>query len=52
MAELEEVNKALVMRFDEAWSGGDVEALREILSPDLVWHLIYISRINGVEIEP
>jgi len=37
-ARLEEQNKALVMRYSEKWEQGDVEALREIFSPDYVWH--------------
>ena len=39
-AELEEQNKALAIRYYEAWDKGDVEALKEILSPDFVWHIL------------
>lgn len=39
-AEVEEAKKALIMRFDKAWLEGDVETIREILSPDYVWHPI------------
>ena len=38
-AEVEEQNKALVMRYSEAWDKGDVEALKEIFSPDYVLHI-------------
>ncbi len=38
-AEIEEQNKALVNRYSEAWSKGDFEALKEILSPDYVRHI-------------
>ena len=38
-AEVEEQNKALAIRYSEAWSKGDIEALKEILSPDYVWHI-------------
>ena len=37
-AEVEEQNKALVMRHFEVWYSGDFEALKEIFSPDYVWH--------------
>ena len=37
-AEVEEQNKALAMRYYEAWFKGDIEALKEIFSPDFVWH--------------
>jgi steroid delta-isomerase-like uncharacterized protein len=39
-AEVEEQNKALVMRYYEAWDSADIEALKEIFSPDYVWHTI------------
>jgi steroid delta-isomerase-like uncharacterized protein len=38
-AEVEEQNKALAIRYSEAWSKGDIEALKEIFSPDFVWHV-------------
>jgi predicted ester cyclase len=38
-AALEEEYKSLVIRHDEAWLKGDFETLREVLSPDYVWHL-------------
>ncbi|UCE42323.1 MAG: ester cyclase [Candidatus Aminicenantes bacterium] len=37
-AALEEENKALVMRFFDVWESGDFEDIKEILSPDYVWH--------------
>ncbi len=37
-AEIEEQNIALVKRYYEAWNSGDVEALKEIFSPDYVYH--------------
>ena len=37
-AALEEQNKALAMRAQEAWSNGDIEALMEVFSPDFVFH--------------
>ncbi len=37
-AEVEEQNKALFTRYYEAWFKGDIEALKEIFSPDYVWH--------------
>jgi steroid delta-isomerase-like uncharacterized protein len=37
-AEVEEQNKALFMRFYEAWFKGDIEALKEVFSPNYVWH--------------
>ncbi len=37
-AEVEEANKALVMRYYEAWDSEDIEAIKEIFSPDYVWH--------------
>jgi steroid delta-isomerase-like uncharacterized protein len=39
-AALEEENKTLITRYNEAWDKGDVEALKEIFSPDNVWHTI------------
>jgi len=38
-AAVEEQNKALTIRYYEAWDKGDVEALKEIYSPDFVWHI-------------
>jgi len=38
-AALEEEYRVLAKRHDEAWLKGDIEALREISSPDYVWHL-------------
>jgi steroid delta-isomerase-like uncharacterized protein len=38
-AEVEEQNKALTIRYYEAWDKEDVEALKEIFSPDFVWHI-------------
>ncbi len=37
-AEIEEANKALVQRYFDAWQKEDLEALKEIFSPDYVWH--------------
>lgn len=37
-AQLEEQNRALAMRYLEKWEQGDTEALKEIFSPDHVWH--------------
>jgi hypothetical protein len=37
-AEVEEQNKALVMRYYEAWIKGDIEVIKEIFSSDYVWH--------------
>ncbi len=37
-AALEEQNTALVMRYFGAWESGDLEAIKEIFSPDYVWH--------------
>jgi steroid delta-isomerase-like uncharacterized protein len=36
--EVEEQNIALVKRFHDAWNSGDAEAIKEIFSPDLVYH--------------
>ena len=38
-AELEEQNIALVKRHYEAWNSGDAEAIKEIFSPDYIYHL-------------
>jgi len=38
-AALEKQNKALIMRYMEAWEKGDIEALKEILSPVYVGHI-------------
>ena len=38
MAEVEEQNIALIMRHYEAWNSGDIEAIKEIFSPDYVFH--------------
>ncbi len=38
-AALEEQNKALVMRVEEAFLKGDIEAVKKIVSPDFVWHM-------------
>jgi len=38
-AEVEEANKALFMRYVEAWDNGDFEALKDIHSPDFVLYL-------------
>jgi steroid delta-isomerase-like uncharacterized protein len=38
-AEVEEQNKALVMRVEEAWKKGDIEAAKKFLSPDYVGHI-------------
>ena len=37
-AAVEEQNKALFLQYYEVWQKGDIEALKEILSPDYVWH--------------
>jgi steroid delta-isomerase-like uncharacterized protein len=37
-AALEEANRALAERYIDAWTKGDVAALKEILSPDFVHH--------------
>ena len=37
-AAVEEQNKALATRYNEAWKSGDIEAIKEIFSPDHVWH--------------
>jgi steroid delta-isomerase-like uncharacterized protein len=38
-AAVEEQNKALVIRYSEAKSKGDIETIKELLSPDYVWHI-------------
>jgi len=38
-AEVEEQNKALAIRYSEARSKGDIEAIKELHSPDYVWHI-------------
>ena len=38
-AALEEQNEALVMRYAEAFANGDIEAIKEIVSPDYVLHV-------------
>ncbi len=50
-AALEEQNIALVNRYSEAWSKGDIEALKEILSPDYVRHISagYMSLEETIE---
>jgi C-1 hydroxylase len=37
-AKLEEENTALTLRLVDAWVKGDIEALKEIFSPDYVYH--------------
>ncbi len=37
-AKVEEQNKVIVLRAHEAWSRGHIEAIKEIYSPDYVWH--------------
>jgi hypothetical protein len=37
-AALEEQNKTLIKQYYDAFLNGDLETLREILSPDFVWH--------------
>jgi steroid delta-isomerase-like uncharacterized protein len=37
-AKVEEANKALATQYNEAWESGDLEAIKEIYSPDFVWH--------------
>ncbi len=37
-AKLEEENTALTLRLVDVWMKGDIEALKEILSPDYVYH--------------
>jgi predicted ester cyclase len=39
-AALEEANLALAVRAEEAWTNGDIETLREICSPDFVYHFL------------
>jgi steroid delta-isomerase-like uncharacterized protein len=35
---LEEQNMALATRYNEAWKSGNLEAIKEIYSPDFIWH--------------
>jgi steroid delta-isomerase-like uncharacterized protein len=37
-AEVEERNKEVVNNAHKAWAKGDIEGLKEIYSPDYVWH--------------
>ncbi len=37
-AALEEANKALYIRAEEAWAKGDVETIKEVFSPDYIGH--------------
>jgi len=37
-AQVEEANRALATRYNEAWESGDLEAIKEIFSPDFVIH--------------
>jgi len=37
-AAVEEQNKALATRCNEAWESGNLEAIKGIYSPDFVWH--------------
>jgi len=37
-AALEEQNKGIVLKANEAWNRGDIESIKEIYSPDYVWH--------------
>jgi len=37
-AAVEEQNLELATRYNEAWKSGDLEAIKEIYSPDFVWH--------------
>jgi len=37
-AEVEEQNKEIILNTYEAWNKVDIEALKEIYSPDFVWH--------------
>ncbi len=37
-AKIEEQNKQIVLNVLQAWTKGDIEAIREIYSPDYVWH--------------
>ncbi len=50
-AALEEQNKEIVNRYSEAWSKGDFETLKEILSPDYVRHVSggYMSLEETIE---
>jgi len=48
-AALEEQNKALVARYNEAWESGNLEAIKEIYSPDFVWHATDGSDLSSEE---
>ena len=48
-AEVEEQNKALATRYNEAWESGDLEAIKEIYSPDFVWHASDGSDLSSEE---
>jgi len=48
-AALEESNRALVTRYNEAWQSGDLEAIKEIYSPDFVWHATDGSDLSSEE---
>lgn len=37
-AAVEEQNKALAAQYNEEWESGDLEEVKEIYSPDFVWH--------------
>jgi len=45
-AAVEEQNQALVARYHDAWAKGDVEAIKEILSPEYVWHSLYGAKVD------
>ncbi len=45
-AAIEESHIALVQRYFEAWQKGDLEALKEIFSPEFVWHASYGQNQN------
>jgi steroid delta-isomerase-like uncharacterized protein len=42
-AAIEEQNKEIVKRMYEAWEKGDLEAYKEVVSPEYVWYLPSIS---------
>jgi len=48
-AEIEKANKALATRYNEAWESGDLEAIKEIYSPDFVWHATDGSDLSSEE---
>jgi steroid delta-isomerase-like uncharacterized protein len=50
-AEVEEQNIELMNRYQEAWSNEDIEALKEIISPDYVRHVSggYMSLQETIE---